>query len=287
MMMRPFLNKPKFTKYNDYGKGNGLEYSVTSLQGWRTCMEDKYTVHCVLKDLPKWSFFGIFDGHGGYLVASVCANYLEQEIMNQKYMKDLAESKCEECVHLVEEAILTAFFSFDRKAKNLSTDPDVLDKCGSTVSCVLISPTHYYFINCGDSRAVLCRGGRVHFATVDHKPYNPKEEKRIKEAGGRVIMDRINGSLAVSRGIGDYAYKQAKNRRPNEQMVSPEPDITPIARRSEDDEFIMIASDGIFDYFTSNELRCFIMKRHKFKQPTNKMCNDAVDFGLKKVSLLL
>ena len=33
------------------------------------------------------------------------------------------------------------------------------------------------------------------------------ERKRIEGAGGRVIINRINGSLAVSRALGDFDYK--------------------------------------------------------------------------------
>ena len=85
------------------------------------------------------------------------------------------------------------------------------DISGSTAVCTLISPTHFFFANCGDSRGVLSRDGRTIFSTQDHKPVNPTEKERIQRAGGSVMIQRVNGSLAVSRALGDYQYKQVCN----------------------------------------------------------------------------
>ena len=72
----------------------------------------------------------------------------------------------------------------------------------STATGVLVTPKHYFFFNAGDSRTILVRNSKVEFASMDHKPTNPEEKKRIEEAGGRVMIQRINGSLAVSRALG-------------------------------------------------------------------------------------
>lgn len=86
------------------------------------------------------------------------------------------------------------------------------DKSGSTAVCTLISPTHFYIANCGDSRAVLCRNGEPAVSTMDHKPTVAAEKKRIQEAGGSVMIHRVNGSLAVSRALGDFEYKSVEGR---------------------------------------------------------------------------
>jgi len=44
--------------------------------------------------------------------------------------------------------------------------------------------------NVGDSRAVLCRGGRTLELSEDHKPGRPDERRRIELAGGEVRRDR-------------------------------------------------------------------------------------------------
>ena len=57
--------------------------------------------------------------------------------------------------------------------------------------------------NAGDSRAVLCRGGKAVTLSTDHKPAAPAERARILHAGGAVCHEgRLNGELTVARSIG-------------------------------------------------------------------------------------
>lgn len=63
--------------------------------------------------------------------------------------------------------------------------------------------------NVGDSRALLGRrDGTFKEMSFDHKPDLPKETDRIIQCGGNVTNNRVNGGLAVSRALGDFAsYK--------------------------------------------------------------------------------
>ena len=72
----------------------------------------------------------------------------------------------------------------------------------STATGVLIAPNHFFFMNIGDSRSVLCSDQKVSFSTSDHKPTNQDERDRIEAAGGHVTQGRVNGQLAVSRALG-------------------------------------------------------------------------------------
>ena len=107
--------------------------------------------------------------------------------------------------------------------------------------------------NAGDSRAVLSRGGAAIALSEDHKPNRKDEERRIREAGGEVVemegIWRVKGGaprggqpsyLSTSRGIGDLWHKV-----PN-KFITAEPDVKEMAC-DYDDEFICIASDGVFD----------------------------------------
>ena len=64
--------------------------------------------------------------------------------------------------------------------------------------------------NAGDSRVVLGRSSGDEMCyplSEDHKPENTIEKNRIEAAGGFVEENRVNGSLALSRALGDFEYK--------------------------------------------------------------------------------
>lgn len=79
---------------------------------------------------------------------------------------------------------------------------------GCTAVVAVVLGQDLYVANAGDSRCVLCHGNITMKLTVDHKPTNPGEEKRIVDAGGFVTEGRVNGCLNLSRAIGDMNYKQ-------------------------------------------------------------------------------
>lgn len=78
---------------------------------------------------------------------------------------------------------------------------------GCTANVVLITKAEILCANAGDSRAVLSKKGKVKDLSVDHKPDTPSEKRRIERANGFVEMNRVNGSLALSRSLGDFEYK--------------------------------------------------------------------------------
>lgn len=157
------------------------------------------------------------------------------------------------------------------------------DKSGSTAVCTLISPSHIFLANCGDSRAVLSRGGTAFFSTADHKPVNPQEKERIVKAGGSVMIQRVNGSLAVSRALGDFEYKQVEGKGPCEQLVSPEPEITVQERDAEKDEFLVLACDGIWDVLNNTELCDYVRYMLTVQEDVEQICSSIIDVCLHKV----
>lgn len=81
---------------------------------------------------------------------------------------------------------------------------------GCTATVVLVSKDSFYCANAGDSRTVLARSSKtnqVEPLSEDHKPDNYEEKQRIENAGGFVEENRVNGSLNLSRSLGDFEYK--------------------------------------------------------------------------------
>lgn len=288
--MGAFLDKPKTAKTNCSGEGNGLRYAMASMQGWRVDMEDAHVVEVSMADrepYKDWSFFAVFDGHAGNVAADDAAENIMKTLMETPQFGKVTEELksnggvlCTRSIGLLEDGIKAGFLSLD---ENIRTRLDS-DRSGSTAVCAMITPTHIIIANLGDSRAVVSRKDECSFGTEDHKPYNDKERERIIGAGGSVMIQRINGSLAVSRALGDFEYKNVPGLEPSKQLVSPEPDVYVLERQKDKDEFLVVACDGIYDVMENEELCRFVESRLHVCDDLNQVCNDVLDACLSKGS---
>ncbi|KAI5479467.1 hypothetical protein MNV49_003611 [Pseudohyphozyma bogoriensis] len=100
-----------------------------------------------------------------------------------------------------------------------------------------------YTANVGDARAVLSRGGKAVRLTYDHKGSDAQEAKRITDAGGFVMNNRVNGVLAVTRSLGDSSMKEFVVGSPYTTETSLGPD----------DDFLIVACDGLWDVCQDQE----------------------------------
>jgi len=181
-------------------------------------------------------------------------------------------------VHMMEAARQAAA----NQARALDDDGD----SGTTACCVLVTPDWLVCANAGDSRAVVSKqSSRAVPLSYDHKPDDEGEERRIRSAGGYVAGGRVEGDLAVSRGLGDFRFKHMPTvlsninlhtgqpqtntsgsggrmrvdvpsqdlMKPGDQKVSPVPDIILQTRNPEQDEFVIVACDGIWDVRSNQE----------------------------------
>ena len=93
-----------------------------------------------------------------------------------------------------------------------------------------------YTANVGDARIVLCRNGKALRLSYDHKGSDENEGKRISNAGGLILNNRVNGVLAVTRALGDAYMKDLVTGHPYTTETVIQPDI---------DEFLILACDGV------------------------------------------
>ena len=77
--------------------------------------------------------------------------------------------------------------------------------------------------------------------------------------------------------------RQDEGREQTEQLVSPEPDIVCIERDVENDQFICLACDGIFDVFSNEDLADYIISRLQISQQYDMITAEIVDTSLHKV----
>lgn len=109
----------------------------------------------------------------------------------------------------------------------------------------MITPDQYVVANSGDSRSVLSRDGVALNLSNDHKPESPEEEARVTNAGGKIVMGRVNGGLNLTRSFGDFDYKKNPDLSYDKQMITCKPDIVAYGRE-EKDQFILCGCDGIW-----------------------------------------
>jgi len=101
-----------------------------------------------------------------------------------------------------------------------------------------------YTANVGDARIVLCRNGKALRLSYDHKGNDENEGKRITKAGGLILNNRVNGVLAVTRALGDSYLKD---------LVTGHPYTTETVIQPDQDEFLILACDGLWDVCSDQE----------------------------------
>ncbi|KAG6665103.1 protein phosphatase 2C 16-like isoform X1 [Carya illinoinensis] len=212
-------------------------------------------------------FFAVYDGHGGSQVANYCCERIHLALAEEigAITDDLSNVMIGENQQLHWEKAFTSCFQkvddevggkvgrgIDESIRDTS-DPVAPETVGSTAVVAVICSSHIIVANCGDSRAVLCRGKEPIALSTDHKPNREDEYSRIEAAGGKVIQwngHRVFGVLAMSRSIGDRYLKP---------WIIPEPEVMFIPR-ARDDECLILASDGLWDVM-SNEEACEVARR--------------------------
>jgi len=287
--MGAFLDKPKTEKYNESKAAAGLRYGLSSMQGWRIEMEDAHSAIIGIPDQKETvSWFAVFDGHAGSRVSAHCAHHLLDCIRtNDDFTCSLQQEHTisgEELQRGVQNGILKGFLELDEKLRKIPEVASGEDKSGTTAVCALITDKFLILANCGDSRGVFCVSGKPALVTQDHKPSNEPERARIQNAGGTVMIQRVNGSLAVSRALGDFEYKNVEGKPPTEQLVSPEPEFFIKERIPSEDEFLVLACDGVWDVMTNQDICDFISARLKVHDNLETVCNEVIDTCLHKGS---
>eukprot|EP00527_Entomoneis_sp_CCMP2396_P008410 CAMPEP_0198147752 /NCGR_PEP_ID=MMETSP1443-20131203/37579_1 /TAXON_ID=186043 /ORGANISM="Entomoneis sp., Strain CCMP2396" /LENGTH=413 /DNA_ID=CAMNT_0043812215 /DNA_START=238 /DNA_END=1479 /DNA_ORIENTATION=- len=259
------------------------DLSARAVRGQRLYMEDTYFVG------PGGRFAAVFDGHGGSGVSSYLRDSLYPLAMQELKRKQWEESdEIEELVTASASAVeerSTPHYSTNSRGASVSAhvaalrgafnqvEENVLkkrrwDSQGSTAVAVWIhetasrnngAPPQLTLVsaNVGDSRAVLSRQGKAIDLTRDHKPNEEREKARIMQKGESIEWDSLGKvhrvkSLSVSRAIGDSFAKP---------VVSSEVDIQLFPVVEGRDEFVLLASDGLWDVMDSQEVVSYVHER--------------------------
>ena len=145
-----------------------------------------------------------------------------------------------------------------------------------------------YSANVGDSRVSLISPEHIIRLSYDHRTSDEKERKRILESGLEIIDDRINGTLMLTRIFGNYEYKNNieneeddnsnSNNYSNNKGLICEPFISKInIDLNIENQFLILASDGIWDTITEEEIQNII----QYHNDTQQICSIAIKNSLR------
>ncbi|XP_072455791.1 protein phosphatase 1F [Notamacropus eugenii] len=214
--------------------------SIHAIRNTRRKMEDRHVSLPTFNQLFGFcdqvdrAYFAVFDGHGGVDAASYAAVHLHVNVARHpEVIRDPAEA-------------LRAGFK--------QTDEMFLQKArreklhsGTTGVCAFLVGRTIHMAWLGDSQVMLVQQGRALVLMEPHKPERPDEKERIEALGGFVsYMDcwRVNGTLAVSRAIGDAFQKP---------YISGEADVASHELTGTED-YLLLACDGFFDSVPHEEV---------------------------------
>ena len=231
----------------------------------------------------NYFIFKNFAGHKDYVYMSVCDGHGVEGHFVSEFIKEvlpyyMSENLKERNILTEKEIthqIITETFLI---ANNMLVSNENINSLfsGSTCVSVIFTPERLIVPNIGDSRAVLARfdksTGKYKAIELsrDHKPTEKDEAKRIYENDGRIqpftedgefvgpqrvwIKDEEVPGLAMTRSFGDRVAATVG--------VMSEPEIKEFDF-DENDKYMIIASDGIWEFISSQECIDIIQKYYE------------------------
>ncbi|CAE8679458.1 unnamed protein product [Polarella glacialis] len=241
------------------GSGTMFRYAVAETQGHRPSYEDAYATTFAGQTAAFW----VFDGHRGDAAAKFAAEVFPQEL--GRASDELpSDQRIQNAFQAVDQKLRshlrnpnkgrdncagsTVVGAFATRNEGDGTYSAKLCNCGDSRGVVIRAPDEkqtsaaHVYIRLPESLDSIRDAQNANWdkdaswlpewpavvETIDHKPSLWAERVRIEAAGGTVCggrCARLDGNLAVSRGIGDFDFKCDLERSPAEQKVSCVPDI--------------------------------------------------------------
>ena len=250
---------------------NKFVYHSISLTGLRTRNEDEIEIiDLTNNNVDKPLFFSIMDGHGG----SYISQYMKKnKILSDYFLNNQFQNERSICSFYKE--IQNKLLKNEKKAINM----------GSTCLVVFFykKKNKYYIkvVNLGDSRCIICNEYNIGVPlTIDHKPDQIYERKRILKEGGKITKEknddfRISG-MSVSRSFGDIDC----------DYISQVPDI--FDYKLNKTKFIILACDGVWDVLSNQEAVDFVnmqLEYNKIKKNYSSKSEENIAYLLGKYAI--
>ncbi|KAG0538047.1 hypothetical protein BDA96_03G201600 [Sorghum bicolor] len=255
-----------------------VQWGSAKLQGVRDEMEDEILLRPGSL-LDGFSFAAVLDGHAGFSAVQFLRDELYKECAAALDGGAVLSTKNLDAITV---SIQRAFAAVDAKLSTWLEQADKDDDSGATATAMFLRNDVLVVSHIGDScLQVISRGGRPEALTSSHRPYGNnktslEEVKRIRAAGGWIVDGRICGDISVSRAFGDIRFKTRKNEmlvkgvkegrwtdkfisriKFKDDLIISSPDVS-LVELGPDVEFVLLATDGLWDYIKSSEAVAFV-----------------------------
>ena len=249
-----------------------------SEDGFTKINQDSFLVLQSEYNLKDFNIFCVMDGHGinGHLVSRYLMKYINLFFKNNKKMN--ASNQNEDSIyqrlkksdyHILRRLFRHAERDLHKKSK--------IDANFSGTTCVMVAQIGDRFIcaNIGDSRAIMIKtGNEIVPLSIDQKPDDPEESKRIVQNGGEISQYEDNGEksgpyriwkkgevypgIAMSRSVGDF-IATSLGVVPEAKFIEEKID--------QDCKFIVVASDGIWEFLDNKRVGEIVIPYYKNDDP--------------------
>ena len=245
--------------------------------GFTKVNQDSFLVLQNEYNLKDFNVFSVMDGHGvnGHLVSRFTTKYFTNFFKKNKKMNASNSSEDQLFYRLKKNDDDVLKRVFRHAERDLEKGGDI-DANFSGTTCVMVFQVGDRIIcaNVGDSRAIIVKGDKAIPLSIDQKPDDPEESKRIKENGGEISQYEEDGEksgpfrvwkkgeaypgIAMSRSIGDFIATKLG--------VIPEPKFIE-EKIDKDTKFIVVASDGVWEFLDNDTVKNMVMPFYEKKDP--------------------
>ncbi len=246
--------------------------------GFTKVNQDSFLVLQNQYNFKDFNIFSVMDGHGvnGHLVSRFVTKYFTSFFKNNKKMNASNNSEEAICYRLKKNNYDILKKAFRHAERDIGKNSDI-DANFSGTTCVMVFQVGEKLIcaNVGDSRAILVKGeDNIIPLSIDQKPDDPEESQRIIENGGEISQFEEDGEksgpfrvwkkgevypgIAMSRSIGDFIASTLG--------VIPEPKFIE-NKVDKDTKFIVIASDGVWEFLDNKAVVDIVMPFYKKNDP--------------------
>ena len=245
--------------------------------GFTKVNQDSFLVLQNEYNLKDFNVFSVMDGHGvnGHLVSRFTTKYFTNFFKKNKKMNASNSSEDQLFYRLKKNDYDVLKRVFRHAERDLEKGGDI-DANFSGTTCVMVFQVGDRIIcaNVGDSRAIIVKGDKAIPLSIDQKPDDPEESKRIKENGGEISQYEEDGEksgpfrvwkkgeaypgIAMSRSIGDFIASKLG--------VIPEPKFLE-EKIDKDTKFIVVASDGVWEFLDNDTVKNMVMPYYEKKDP--------------------